>query len=194
MILKPAVGENLFVIPGFLPAEDCERLIARSEALGYEAATLGEELVPQLRNNARLILDDPDLGMALWERARALLPARLGAWQAVGLNPRFRFYRYTTAELFGPHGDGCISLDNGQQSQLTFMVYLSDVAAGGATRFYSPGGVVSLEVRPERGKAIAFAHRLIHEGAAVIDGCKYVLRSDVMFCPDAGVGGQMGGA
>src|SRR5947209_17767699 len=108
MAIEPVVGENVFVVPGFLPPQECDRLVVRSEALGYEAATLGEELVPQIRNNARLILDDLPLAVSLWERAHALLPARLGPWQAVGLNPRFRFYRYTAAEAFAPHCDGSI--------------------------------------------------------------------------------------
>ena len=47
-------GEHVFVIDGFLSAEECERLIARSEAIGYEAASVGDVLIPQIRNNARV--------------------------------------------------------------------------------------------------------------------------------------------
>ncbi len=38
-----------------------------------------------------------------------------------------------------------------------------------------------LRVQPQRGKALIFAHRQLHEGAAVVRGRKYVLRSDVMY-------------
>jgi hypothetical protein len=174
-------GESLFVIHDFLSAEECERLIERSETLGYKVATLNGELVPELRNNARLIVEDAELAGSLWERARPLLPERRGPWLVDGLNPRFRFYRYSAAEAFAAHSDGCIRLGSFRESKLTFMVYLNDVAKGGQTRFFGPGAAVRFEVRPERGKALVFEHRLIHEGAEVVDGQKYVLRSDVMY-------------
>jgi hypothetical protein len=38
-----------------------------------------------------------------------------------------------------------------------------------------------LTIRPERGMALGFYHLQIHEGAPVIHGRKYVLRTDVMY-------------
>src|SRR6478735_1004453 len=93
-------GEDVFVIHGFLPREVCDRLIARSEAIGYEAATVGDVLITGVRNNARVVLDDPDLA-ELWARAGPFMP-QVGGWEPVGLNDRFRFYRYDTAEAFAP--------------------------------------------------------------------------------------------
>ena len=178
-------GERLFVIRWLLTPEECEGLIRRSEAIGYQAATLGGELVPELRNNARVIHDDPALATWLWDRSRQFLPARINEWRGTSLNPRFRFYRYTAAESFGPHYDGVIRLEDGQESRLTFMVYLSDVPRGGETRFFVPAGddrlEVRLEVRPETGMALVFDHHVPHEGAEVQEGCKYVLRTDVMY-------------
>jgi predicted 2-oxoglutarate/Fe(II)-dependent dioxygenase YbiX len=173
-------GENVFVIHGFLSGEDCDRLIARSEALGYEAATVGDVIVTQMRNNARVILDDPELAEDLWARVRPFLP-QVGGWEAVGLNDRFRFYRYDQAESFAPHYDGSFSRGADEESRLTFMVYLNEACEGGGTNFYYPGGTLKLAVRPERGKALAFLHLQLHEGAPVTAGRKYALRTDVMF-------------
>lgn len=179
-------GENIFAIHGFLPGEVCDRLIARSEALGYEAATVGDVLVTQMRNNARVILDDPDLAAELWAPARPFLPD-LGGWEAVGFNDRFRFYRYDTAEAFAPHYDGSVSREAGEESRMTFMVYLNEECQGGGTHFYYPGGTLKLVVRPERGKALVFLHLQLHEGAPVTGGRKYALRTDVMYRqPDPG--------
>ena len=57
------------------------------------------------------------------------------------------------------------------------MIYLNDGYEGGATRFDS------LSVDGRAGRALVFAHGLIHEGSEVTRGMKYVLRSDVMFGP-----------
>ena len=172
--------ENAFVIHEFLSGEDCDRLIARSEALGYEAATVGDVLVTQVRNNARVILDDPDLAATLWARARPFVP-QVGGWEAVGFNDRFRFYRYDVAEAFAPHFDGSVCRGADEESRLTFMVYLNEGCEGGGTNFYYPGGRLKLCVRPERGKALVFLHLQLHEGAPVTAGRKYALRTDVMF-------------
>jgi hypothetical protein len=61
------------------------------------------------------------------------------------------------------------------------MVYLSGVEEGGETNFYRPGGVLQFAIRPSPGKALVFDHRRLHEGAAVRQGRKYVLRTDVMY-------------
>ena len=173
-------GESVFVIHGFLTGEECDDLITRSESLGYEAATVGDVLVTQMRNNARVILDDADLAETLWARARPFIP-QLDGYGAVGLNDRFRFYRYSVAEAFAPHYDGSVSRGADEESRLTFMVYLNEGCEGGGTNFYDPGGTLRLAVRPERGKALVFAHLQLHEGAPVTGGWKYALRTDVMY-------------
>ena len=64
---------------------------------------------------------------------------------------------------------------------MTFMVYLNDDFTGGETKFYLDTGAPRLSVRPERGAALVFVHRQLHEGAPVVEGRKYVLRTDVMY-------------
>ena len=49
----------------------------------------------------------------------------------------------------------------------------------GATAFRETRA--SLLVTPERGKALVFYHRQLHEGLPVVRGRKYVLRTDVMY-------------
>jgi prolyl 4-hydroxylase len=173
-------GESVFVIHGFLSWDECDRLIARSEALGYEAATVGDVHLTQMRNNARVILDDPDLAATLWAKAKLFVP-QIDGCEAVGLNEQFRFYRYGVAEAFAPHYDGSVSRGADEESRLTFMVYLNEGCEGGETNFYDPGGTLKLGVRPERGMALVFAHLQLHEGAPVTGGRKYALRTDVMY-------------
>jgi predicted 2-oxoglutarate/Fe(II)-dependent dioxygenase YbiX len=176
-------GRNLFVIPRFLAPEECEAFIARSEQLGYADAPINTSLGPLLRkdirDNQRLLLDDPGLAAAWWHRTKGLLVEDWFGWKAVGMNERFRFYRYDLGQRFAPHMDGCFRRDNGEQSYFTFLVYLNDGFEGGATAFHE--GRASLQVTPERGKALVFYHRQLHEGMPVVRGRKYVLRTDVMY-------------
>ncbi len=184
MQLEALDPENVFVVHDFISRPECEQLIARSEAIGYVAAGVGGELVPQLRNNARAFLEDATLAAWLWQRLAPVLPASRADWDACGLHERFRFYRYDTAEQFAPHLDGCVSRDNGEESKLTFMIYLSDVDEGGETVFFAPGSDQQrFAVRPVAGKALAFEHLQLHAGASVVRGRKYVLRTDVMYRP-----------
>lgn len=55
------------------------------------------------------------------------------------------------------------------------MIYLNAEYEGGATRFEA------VKVNGRAGMALIFQHGLIHEGAEVLHGVKYALRSDVMF-------------
>lgn len=71
-------------------------------------------------------------------------------------------------------------------SLLTFMIYLNEGYEGGETQFddaaKSPPGE-SVSVAGKVGMALVFEHELLHEGAEVTAGVKYVLRSDVMYGP-----------
>ena len=181
MFIEPVDGDEIFTIDGLLSRRECEELVARSEAIGYEAAAVGGENVPQFRNNARALLEDHSLAADLWRRAAPFIPRFRDGSEALGLHERFRFYRYVTAEKFGPHHDGCVSRGSDEVSKMTFMVYLSDVERGGDTLFYGPNGVVQFSIRPVSGKALVFDHLRLHEGAPVLEGTKYVLRTDAMF-------------
>jgi hypothetical protein len=186
MITKESLDADcIFTIRNFFAPSECDSCIAQSEQAGYEEATIttaaGFVLDKEVRDNARLILDDPELAVRLWQRAEPFLPRRIRNWQVIGFNERFRFYRYDPGQKFAPHWDGFFRRDNGEQSQLTFMVYLNDDFTGGETKFYLDNGMPRLDVKPERGMALVFVHRQLHEGAAVIAGRKYVLRTDVMY-------------
>jgi hypothetical protein len=63
----------------------------------------------------------------------------------------------------------------------SIFVHLNDDFTGGATRFFHPDLTARLSVQPERGSALVFVHRQLHEGSAVDSGRKYVLRTDVRY-------------
>ncbi|MBK9033641.1 MAG: 2OG-Fe(II) oxygenase [Myxococcales bacterium] len=168
-------------IAEFASADECAALIARIEALGPDVAPIttgrGFEMRPDVRNNARVMFDDVELAARLYARLAPLVPPTLCEMHPVGLNERFRGYRYTPGQRFAPHYDGAFIRGPDERSQLTFLLYLDEGCAGGATNFLEH----RVEVTPARGAAVWFQHALLHEGAPVEAGVKYVLRSDVMY-------------
>lgn len=173
------LSPNIFVVNGFLTPEECQYWIDRTESGGYEEAkiTVGRKQVMAkgIRNNERYILDDVALERQLWERVKEYVPQELKISTAIGMNERFRFYKYQPGHRFKPHYDGSYIRNINEWSEYTFMVYLNDGMEGGATNF---DGV---SVVPEAGMALIFKHDLLHEGAEVTAGVKYVLRTDVMY-------------
>lgn len=175
------VAKGIFVIDRLVEPAECEALLQRAEHDGFEPAPIitaqGTKVDATTRNNDRYVFDDPALSESLWLRARALLPRTMNGREAIGLNERFRLYRYHPGQRFKWHSDAPFNRPNGEISLLTFMVYLNAGYEGGATRFEGAKVAGSL------GQALVFEHGLIHEGAEVLKGVKYALRSDVRFGP-----------
>jgi predicted 2-oxoglutarate/Fe(II)-dependent dioxygenase YbiX len=175
-----AGDDVLFTVSDVLSADECASFIRLIESKGPEVAPIttgyGFVMRPDVRNNTRVMIDDPARAGWLWDRVAAFIPKRIGPWTAVGLNERFRYYRYDPGQYFRWHGDGAFTRSQYERSLLTAMVYLSDDFEGGSTDFRDYGSVI-----PKRGSALFFEHPLIHQGAPVVSGRKYVLRTDVMY-------------
>ena len=96
----------------------------------------------------------------------------------VGLNERFRYYKYLTGQYFKWHRDGPFRRSPTEQSHLTVLIYLNDDCQGGETEFE---GLEEDKIKPEPGRMLVFTHPLVHQGNPVLWGVKYVLRTDVMY-------------
>ena len=94
-----------FLMQNVLSKEECSQLIAAAEAIGYS-----HDAVEGI-DNIVLFADD-SLINPIFERCRHLLPQR----GLVGINSRFRFFRYAEGAVYRPHiGDSphiidCIEL------------------------------------------------------------------------------------
>jgi hypothetical protein len=188
-------AHNIGTIDAFLSAAECGDHIRLGESRGFDEAPVstaqGMVMMKDVRNNDRVMFDDPERAQALYERLSAhLSPLFQKKWTPIGLNERLRLYRYDAGQLFNWHYDGHFARSNGERSMFTFMVYLNDDFEGGATSFSHVGyGVPSigdmLRITPAKGMALLFHHPILHRGDAVIAGRKYVLRTDVMYgrCP-----------
>src|SRR5258706_8200222 len=133
----PSFGfqDPCFLLRGVLDAEGCAAVVARAEAMGI--GRTGSDYPASYRDNDRLVFDDPALARELFERVRALLPARRGEkWRLARLNERFRVCRYANGQSFRVHRDGAYASSEGARSWLTLQIYLNDASEfrGGATR------------------------------------------------------------
>ncbi|TWT62808.1 prolyl hydroxylase family protein [Rubinisphaera italica] len=174
--------DSIFLIEDFLTPEECTDYIALSESIGFLEAPIstssGPEMRKDVRNNSRILHTDEELAARLYERAKPLLVPTWFNREIIGLNERFRFYRYEFGQRFAPHYDGRYDRGNGERSEFSFLIYLNDDYEGGLTRFFEPE---RHSVWPKTGTALVFYHRQLHEGAMLESGVKYVLRTDVMY-------------
>ncbi len=177
-----------FTLDGLLDAARCADFIGQAEADGY--LKMKGDYPPSYRDNDRIVIDSPELAGELFTQLQERLPQSWQAlgtgWELVGLNSRFRGCRYRDGQKFTRHRDGAHS-EGDQRSFLTVMLYLNDGAEfeGGATRFYRDRyqPFPEFSVAPKAGTGIIFEHCYWHDGEAVREGTKYVLRTDVMYRP-----------
>lgn len=178
------VSPEIFTVANFFTPAECAAEIARAEAAGFGDAPIigvrGPEIRKDVRNNTRVMIDDAERTAELWQRATDYLVITFRDWTAVGVNERLRYYRYDEGQLFDWHYDGAFLRPSGERSQLTFMIYLNDNFAGGETAFDDH------VIVPQQGMALFFVHQILHKGRPVKTGRKYVLRTDVMYRPQAG--------
>ena len=165
-----------------LRPNECEYWIRTIVEAGPEPATIntlgGAVIRNEVRNNRRVILDEPEWANVLFDRVKDKVPNEIHGMTLVGVNERFRFYEYKPGQHFAPHLDGAFYRDETEQSWYTFMVYLNEGFKGGETVF-----LVEPEksITPKTGMALLFQHHIIHTGSKVKSGIKYVLRTDLMY-------------
>jgi predicted 2-oxoglutarate/Fe(II)-dependent dioxygenase YbiX len=188
-------GKFAIVIPKVFSDEECKRMIDETEQKGYESAFVnvgdGRQVLDiDCGKNSRCISDSVEKSNEIWERVKEHAPSTWNfgstSWQAVGLNERLRFLRYSPGDFFAPHYDGYYQRENGECSFITLLLYLNEGFEGGTTNFLDidRDGRQS-EVKPRAGDVLLFQHDIFHSGTKVSAGLKYVVRTDVMYAKAA---------
>ncbi len=194
-----------------LTAEECQRLIALTENLSYlEDAAVS--LPRDIRHNDNVVwITDEQTDDIIWQRVAKLAEQSLEIFNGckpLGLNARFRFYRYREGDFFKPHTDGAwpgSRVIDGQlvanaypdrYSQMTFLIYLNDDYEGGATQFLvsadntAPArhsdNVKAVDVKTPAGSVLCFPHGMhplhcVHSSEPITKGVKYIIRTDMLF-------------
>ncbi|GAB7328518.1 hypothetical protein MBLNU13_g00480t1 [Cladosporium sp. NU13] len=159
-----------------------------------------------VRVNDRFQIDDAVFAQRLWsetglsEVVGSVEDQKLWGGEVLGLNPNIRIYRYSKGQFFDQHYDDSnnitfpsASAPNGIPAKTTWtlLLYLTSPATGckgGETVFYPdppsrreappPPIVAELEV----GMALLHRHGrdcMLHEGREVLEGEKWIIRSDL---------------
>ncbi len=218
--MPPAVVERREVdgVPGafqlldVLAADECARLVELAERLGY-LADAAVTLPRSVRHNDNFTwVADDATNEIIWQRCRAQIadPHSYNRGKApLGLNARYRFYRYREGDYFAPHTDGSwpgsrvvdgrlvTDAFGDRFSQFSLLLFLSNAYVGGETRFFvdpqdpaqparHADGAIAIDVRTPLGAALCFPHgthplHCIHASPPIASGRKYIIRSDILF-------------
>jgi hypothetical protein len=201
-----------FQLLNVLSLAECQRLIDITEALGYlKDAAVSLPRSVRHNDNATWVVDEATDSI-IWDRCKHLMTDEKNIFSGkkpLGLNARFRFYRYKEGDFFQTHTDGSwpgSRVINGELvadaypdrwSQMTFLIYLSDDFEGGSTQFmvnkHDPElpvqqreDVKTVSIRTPVGGVLCFPHgthplHRLHSSEQITSGLKYIIRSDILF-------------
>ncbi|KAG0226823.1 hypothetical protein B0O80DRAFT_392024 [Mortierella sp. GBAus27b] len=198
-----------FLLKDVLTRKECHQMISAAESVGFtpDVPMIGSasESISVLAHNFFWMADD-QLLEHIFNRCKSHFPETSGDGKgAVGINSRWRVYRYVPGAIYRIHIDGqwpASGLDpktgeylydahgGTRMSRLTFLVYLNDEFEGGGTTFFTPsydvGFMDARAISPRAGSILCFPHgeaagSLLHEGSPVIKGAKYIIRADVLY-------------
>ena len=190
--------EGVWQLLNVLSAAECDRMVELTEALGYHSDA-PVSLPRRVRHNDNLnwVVDESVDG-EIWERCKEFFsPSTYTSFKPLGLNARFRFYRYGIGDYFGPHADGAWTgsrVVDGQLvrdaygdrlSEMSFLVFLTEGYEGGRTLFQTHQGKLAAVATP-KGAALLFPHgkhpqQCLHAGEEITAGVKRIIRTDVLF-------------
>ncbi len=192
--------------------EECQAFISATEGLGYHedaAVSLGRHI----RHNMNLNwIIDTFTERRIWARAAPFFNDHDSLYlgkMPLGINQRFRFYRYEKGDYFGIHTDGAwpgsqvvsgkpiADAFGDRYSLYTFLILLNDDFTGGQTQFFldendvtkparSPQTASIQGVRTPTGGVLCFPHgshplHCLHASQEISQGVKYIIRTDVLF-------------
>lgn len=202
--LTTVVPNQIYIIPDFFPSNVCNKLITWFEGFTMETTKQPPKKNFAARVNDRLSLNEPLIAGILWTQLRMVLSGENKVFQysseleesefqnpefksCIGLNENLRIYRYRKGHYFGSHYDESVKTAKGT-TKWTLLIYLTGVSngevSGGATVFYVQGSNEKVAISPCKGMALIHKHGddcMLHEGALVEQGFKWVLRSDLVW-------------
>lgn len=214
----PVVREDIDSVPGafqlhnVLSKAECQNIIQATETLGYtDDAAVSLPRSVRHNNNLTWVADDTTVDN-IWQRCKNAFTddhQHFFGKKPLGLNGRWRFYKYQQGDFFSTHTDGSwpgsrivdgeliANAYDDRWSMYTFLIFLTDDYEGGHTQFLvnsenpelpARGRAKShtVNVRTPAGSVLCFPHgthplHCLHGSEDIAAGTKYIIRSDVLF-------------
>lgn len=157
------------------------------------AKRIFDRIVAAVDLQPKVFSEDMENAVELFDRCIA------GVWTPHCISENLLLGRYKPGGHFMPHIDGSTILDMNTRSFYTLLIYLNDFPAGGETHLFEGEqcNVMFLDndsnkyrgsadrrvgsVVPKKGRAAFFYYDLLHEGAPVTEGLKYICRADLLY-------------
>lgn len=187
-----------FQLLNVLSDRSCGQFVHLSETLGYQEDA-PVSLSRRVRHNSNLNwIVDESIDGPIWERCKGLFEtSSFSGRRPLGLNARFRFYRYGEGDFFAPHTDGAwpgsrvvdgslVTDAYGDRiSEMTCLIFLTDGYEGGRTLLHT-GRDAPQAVSTPKGAALCFPHGIhpdhcVHSSEEIMSGQKYIIRTDILF-------------
>ncbi|KAL3790032.1 hypothetical protein HJC23_011388 [Cyclotella cryptica] len=170
---------NTFLLQNVLSHSECDRLIAAAEMAGYcPDEPLAGQPGASILAHACVWVVDHKMERTIFERVKEFLPSytqlqsrqsekerdedELETLNPLGINRRFRFYRYVPGRYYRPHIDGAWPSsgfdDNGE-----YRYDINDIENKNGVQFVQPGNSA------KEGKAVEFPESATSEGHEGID-------------------------
>lgn len=171
-------NKYLKVFDNILSPEECEKLI---EHFDSESKSSDIKYIDRgIANYFRLEENNNTLSETLWNKIKDYIPRHYAGGELVRLNKHFRFSKYEPGMRFDMHRDGTNQDSYGNRSVLTLNIFLNNAFSGGETDFFNEDKSLYYSTKPKQGRAALFDGSWLHCGNEVSEGCKYLLRTDVM--------------
>ncbi len=133
----------MWVVDDVYTPEECAQRVSLIE----ERAPARSSVNTGYRDQDRVMIDDHAAAADLFTRLAPSLPERLGPFELLRLNERFRYYRYAPGQRFSPHMDHWYRPSESEITLLTVLVYFNEGFEGGETRFMEQAEAV-VEPKP----------------------------------------------
>lgn len=215
--IKNQFDDNIYTIENLLSLNEINFLIEKSkidQAVGIDGILKNYKKNDHI-GSYRGSLYHEELANILYSRINSIYPKRKdfinsntdhdnsNDWKFSGINPLFRFIRYSKSGFLIPHYDSPYIINDEERTLVTLVIYLTD-NNDGATRFikdpqlkkefnerdfsdqlFSPSiHDIEFSIKPKKGNALIFDHRLLHDSESISNDDKIIIRTDLIFKRD----------
>ena len=167
----------LYSIDNVLTSDECQKYMDL-----FNDPKKVELINDKHRKYYRVQFQDKELANHLYEMVKSYIPKKIKNI-SVGMNSFIRLSKYEPGQFFGIHKDG-INFDQENKKNMSYAtlnIFLNDDFEGGETLFYqNDKKTITMRCKPKSGRGSFFYSQQFHEGAKLIKGYKYLLRTDLM--------------